>query len=146
LKLVSTLIEASKHSHSVCAGIAHGLREVIHKAGLKLNRPLEALTANMETGSPPLSMSSSSSSQNPSTTNPFLMSQAPQLGRPKSRSTKPTERMKDKSEVVSDICKKKRKYLCPTKDCGKEYSSASALGFHKKSCKTRVAYEKEALD
>ena len=139
-------MEASKHSPSVCAGIAHGLREVIHKAGLKLNRPLEALSANMGTGSPPLSMSSSSSSQNPSTTNPALMSQAPPLGRPKSRSTKPTERMKAQSEVVSDICKKKRKFLCPNKDCGKEYSSASALGVHKKRCKTGVACEKEALD
>jgi hypothetical protein len=146
LKLVSTLIEASKHGPSVCAGIAHSLREVIHKAGLKLNRPLEALTANMGTGSPPWSMSSSSSSQNPSTTNPALMSQAPQLGRPKSTSTKPRERMKSQTEVVSDICKKKRKFRCPNKDCVKEYSSASALGFHKKKCKTGVAYEKEALD
>ncbi len=139
-------MEASKYSPSVCAGIAHGLRELINKAGYKLNRPLEAFTANMETGSPPLSMSSSSSSQNPSTTNPALMSQAPQLGRPKSRTTKPTERMRSKSEVVSDICNKKRKFLCHNKDCSKEYSSASALGFHKKKCHNGVTYEKEALD
>jgi hypothetical protein len=111
-----------------------------------INRSLEGFTANIDTESPPSILTLSSNRQNPSIHNPALKSQTAQPGRPKTKSSKPIPRLKSASEVGSDICNKKRKFICTNEDCGNEYKSSSALGTHKKGCKAKAVYSKENLD